>query len=115
MSELSEPSARVAQLMQPLPESVRITQGMTMTPNEMRLLREKTGKTLQELLGGDPEDMDAAPDRIQALVWVQLRRLGHECEWEEAGDVLPEMGEAEPDPSETGPSATSPPSATSGE
>ena len=42
--------------------------------------------------------MDAAPDRIQSLVWVELRRQGYEVSWEEAGDVMPEFrrGRARP-------------------
>ena len=48
-----------------LPDTVRISRGMSLSPNEMRTLKEKTGRTLTELLGGDLDDMDEAPDRIQ--------------------------------------------------
>ena len=112
---MSEPVARLPEPERPLPESVKVKRGMTMTPNEMRTLKEKTGKTLTELLGGDAEDIDQAPDRIQSLVWVQLRRQGYEVEWDEVGDVVPDMEEEVPDPTSAPPSGTSPPSATSGE
>jgi len=98
----------------PLPESVRISPNMSLTPNEMRLLKEKTGRALNDLIGGDIDDMDAAPDRIQSLVWVQLRRDGWELEWEQAGDVRPEFGEVVPDPTNAGPSPGSSGSAGSG-
>ena len=56
-----------------------------------------------ELLGGgDAEDLDAAPDRIQALVWIQLRRDGHSPSWDEAGDVAPDFTPEAVDPSNGG-------------
>jgi hypothetical protein len=80
-----------------LPQTIRPAQAMT--PNEMRALKEHTGRSLQELIGGDAEDMDLAPDRIQAMVWVALRRTGHpDVTWQQAGDVLPDFTEAMPDP-----------------
>lgn len=97
-----------------LPHSVQLDAGMALTPNEMRTLKEKTGRSLNELLGGDAEDMDAAPDRIQALVWIQLRRNGHDPSWEDAGDVLPEYETVEPDPTSDGRSNSSSTSAASG-
>ena len=99
-----------------LPKSVRLNAGMAFTPNEMRTLKERTGRPLNELLGGDPEDMDAAPDRIEALVWIQLRRDGYDPEWDEAGDVLPDFAtEPEPDPTSDGRSSNLSSSAVSGE
>jgi len=85
-----------------LPTSVRLDQGMSLTPNEMRALKATTGQSLTQLLGGDAEDMDAAPDRIQALVWTQLRRDGHDPTWDEAGDVMPDMRAPEVDPTNGG-------------
>jgi hypothetical protein len=69
-----------------------------MTPNEMRALKAHTGRPLSELLGGDPNDMDLAPDRMQSMVWIALRREGYDVSWEQAGDVLPDMTEFAPDP-----------------
>lgn len=79
-----------------LPKQIRV--GGTMTPNEMRSLKELTGRPLSELLGGAEDDMDLAPDRIQAMVWVALRRAGFTPSWDQAGDVLPVMGDQVVDP-----------------
>ena len=46
----------IAHLPRKMPASVPI--GAAMTPNEMRALKELTGRPLGELLGGDPDDMD---------------------------------------------------------
>jgi hypothetical protein len=97
-----------------VPATVRLERGMSLTPNEMRQLKQSTGRPLNELLGGDMDDMDAAPDRIQSLVWVALRRDGWELSWEQAGDVLPEFVEEPPDPSSGERSPSSPGSAGSG-
>ena len=88
---------------------------MTMTPNEMRALKEKTGKTLTELLGGDAEDIDQAPDRIQSLVWVELRRQGYDVRVGRGRGRDPDMEEEVPDPTPTASSETSQPSATTTE
>jgi hypothetical protein len=90
----------VVSLPRPLPASIRVAQDMT--PNELRSLKEQTGRPLSDLIGGDPEDMDKAPDRIQSLVWIALRRAGYDCTWEQAGDVRPDMTEAQPDPTRPG-------------
>lgn len=37
---------------------------------------------------GTDEDERLIPDRMQALVWVALRRAGHLPSWEDAGDVV---------------------------
>lgn len=87
-----------------LPTTVRLSQGMSLTPNEMRTLKEKTGRTLTELLGGDLDDMDEAPDRIQSLIWVELRRQGFDIDWEDAGNVAPDFAtEEDADPTNAGP------------
>lgn len=97
-----------------LPTRVKIEPQGSLTPNEMRALKEHTGRPLNDLLGGDAEDMDAAPDRIQSLVYIQLRREGFEATWEEAGDVLPDYTPEAPDPTPTGLSDSSSTSAGSG-
>lgn len=79
-----------------LPASIRLAQSMT--PNEMRALKAASGQSLNDLLGGDPEDMELAPDRTQAMVYIALLRAGHDVTWEQAGDVAPDMSEAIPDP-----------------
>lgn len=96
-----------------LPDSIRVPS--TLTPNEMRALKEETGRPLSELMGGDADDMDMAPDRIQSLVWIALRRAGYIVGWEEAGDVLPDMAEATLDPTKPASSTSSSTSAAGGE
>lgn len=91
---------QVVNLPRQLPTEIRVS--AQMTPNEMRQLKAITGRPLQDLLGGDPEDMDKAPDRLQALAWVALRRAGHDVTWDQAGDVAAIVDEPEPDPTPTG-------------
>ena len=96
-----------------LPASIRVAS--TLTPNEMRALKAATGRGLNDLLGGEAEDMDLAPDRIQSLVWIALRRAGHDCSWAEAGDVAPDMTSDAVDPTGNGNSSRSFTSADGGE
>jgi hypothetical protein len=73
-----------------------------MSPNEMRALKRETGRSLQDLLGGDADDMDKAPDRLQSLAWIALRRAGYDVTWDAAGDVSAIVDTPEPDPTQTG-------------
>ena len=82
-----------------LPDQIVVASQMT--PNEMRALKRITGQPLTELLGGDAEDMEKAPDRLQALAWVALRRAGYDPSWDQAGDVAAVTAEPEPDPTPT--------------
>jgi len=96
-----------------LPETIRVA--ATLTPNEMRALKDATGRNLNEILGGDADDMDLAPDRIQSLVWIALRRAGFDCSWDEAGDVAPDMTAEPVDPTNGGSSTSSSTSVAGGE
>lgn len=96
-----------------LPQTIRVVRSMT--PNEMRALKECTGRPLSDLLGGDPEDMDLAPDRLQAMAWVALRRAGYDASWEDAGNVMPDVSEATPDPTRLDTSSSYSTSAAGGE
>lgn len=99
---MAETEAVVTNLPRPLPDKIKVSGNMT--PNELRRLKELTGRPLSELLGGDPEDVDMAPDRMQALVWIALHRDGFDVTWEQAGDVIPEQAEASAvDPTNAGP------------
>ena len=91
---------QVVNLPRPLPEKVAVPQSLT--PNEMRALKAQTGKPLGELLGGDENDMEQAPDRIQALVWCGLKRAGYQATWEQAGDVAADTGAVVTDPTNSG-------------
>jgi hypothetical protein len=89
----------VTHLTRPLP--AEITPAQNLSPNEMRAVKDATGRSLTELLGGDPSDLDMAPDRLQALIWTALRRGGWpDVTWDEAGDVVAQT--EEPDPTATG-------------
>jgi hypothetical protein len=101
----------VTQLKRPLPATVPIPESAEgLTPNEMRKLKEVSGRRLDELFG-EEVDLD---DKTQALVWVQLVRAGYAPSWDEAGDVRPATGGEEPDPTSGARSSSSPPSATTG-
>jgi len=95
-----------------LPSSVVVTDqpDMRLTPNQMRALKAETGRTLEELMG---EGADEA-DRLQAMVWLELRRQGYSAGWDEIGDVAVEFQPSEPDPMSGEPSTSSPHSADSG-
>jgi hypothetical protein len=99
---MAETNPQVVNLPARLPDQIVVT--AQLTPNEMRALKTHTGRSLQELIGGDAEDMDLLPDRTQALVWVALRRAGYQdVTFEEAGDVAAVMDTpAAPDPTATG-------------
>jgi hypothetical protein len=103
----------VRRLPQQLPEQLTIsgTPDLRMTPNQIRALKAATGKTLEQLMGPQADD----GDRMQAIAWLELRRLGFEVDWEEAGDVPLQFETEEPDPTSGGSSSSSPPSAITGE
>lgn len=84
-----------ASLPEGVPATVKIRPGMMLSPQEMRDLAQVTGRPLSEVLDtqGAEDDLDAAPDRTQALVWTVLRRLGHDVTWDQAGRVAPEIAE----------------------
>lgn len=62
-----------------------------MSPNDMRALKAETGRTLSDLMEGDDD-----ADRVQAVVWLRLRREGYELTWEDAGAVAVEFREDDP-------------------
>jgi hypothetical protein len=67
----------------------------------MRSLKANTGRSLTDLIGGDADDMDKAPDRLQSMVWVALRRAGYDVSWDQAGDVAAVTEQPAPDPTPT--------------
>lgn len=98
-----------------LPELVEVNAAeMRLSPNELRALKATTGRTMEDLMG---EDADEA-DRLQAMVWVELRRKGYAATWAEAGDVgigFATSAAAKSDPTPTDTTPSSPGSAGSGE
>lgn len=98
----------------PLPTHIAIANAndVRMSPNELRVLKAVTGRTMTDLMGEEADDAD----RLQAIVWLELRRRGHLPSWEDAGDVAISFGgETISDPSKTDTSPDSPRSVISGE
>jgi hypothetical protein len=83
-----------------LPESIVLTQtsGARFTPNELRRLKDETGRTMTELLGPEADDAD----RMQTLTWLRLLRDGHTVKWDECADVAIEIVVAPDDPTSGG-------------
>jgi hypothetical protein len=97
----------------PIPDAVTITgqpSDFRLTANEMRRLKDETGRTMTELMGEEADDAD----RMQAMVWLKLRRDGHDATWDQAGDVAVEYEPEQQDPTSGELSKTSPDSAASG-
>ena len=94
-----------------IPETVILSPdsiSLRLTPNEMRKVAETTGQNLDALLGEDAE----MADRMQTIVWIRLRREGHDLSWDQAGDIVVEF--AAVDPTSAASSTSSPPFAGSG-
>jgi hypothetical protein len=80
-----------------LPDSVLVTQNpdLRMTPNQIRALKAESGQNLSDLMDANADEAD----RMQAIVWLALRRQGYEASWDDAADVAIEFqGEPVPDP-----------------
>ena len=80
-----------------LPESVVVTQNpdLRMTPNQIRALKAESGRNLSDLMDANADEAD----RMQAIIWLALRRQGYQASWDEAADVAVEFqGDAAPDP-----------------
>ena len=92
---------------QQLPTTVRVGGTPRLTPNELRMLKVTTGRTLQELFADEA-------DAMQAMVWVKLRREGFSVSWDQAGDVEADMADAPVDPMNAPDSLTLPRSVDSG-
>jgi hypothetical protein len=103
----------VSKLPPPLPTEITIkgTPDVRLTANEMRRLKADTGKTLTDLMG---EDADEA-DRMQTMVWLELRRQDFDVHWTDVGDVALEFVPEPPDPMSGGLPNSSQHSADSGE
>jgi hypothetical protein len=82
-----------------IPEVVTVTQtsGVRFTPNELRVLKAETGKTMTQLMGPEADDAD----RMQTIAWLRLRRDGHAVKWEDCGDIAIDIEVAADDPTPT--------------
>jgi hypothetical protein len=92
----------------PLPDFVRVggIGDVRLSPNEVRMLRAATGKTMTNLLGDDADDAD----KLQATVWLTLRRDGYSPTWDDCGDIQISMGGADESDPTNAPSPTERPS-----
>lgn len=91
----------------PSPLPVAVPMVTRFSPNELRVLKAATGRTLTDLQT-DENDM------MQAMAWIGLYRLGHRVTWEQAGDCYLDMRPEAPDPLAGGTTTSSQRSADSG-
>jgi hypothetical protein len=90
--------------------AINLEQAGRITPNQMRMIRAVTGKTMSEIFGEDA----AEEDRLQAMIWLELRKQGFDPSWDQAGDVGLEAVTDQADPTTTANSTGSPLFAASG-
>jgi hypothetical protein len=99
-----------------LPELIRLTTAESQripSPGTQRALKAQTGHAWDQLVGPDAD----SADRIQTMIWIQLRRTIPDLRWDECDniDVQIEEGALDVDPTLLAGSASSPPSAGSGD
>lgn len=99
-----------------LPELIHLMAGEARripSPGAQRALKAETGRSYDELCGPDAE----SADRFQTLIWLKLRRDHPGLSWAACEDVgvQVEEGVVPVDPSQLAASASSPPSAGSGD
>ena len=80
------------------------------TPRELELIKDRYGRSLSELIADDSSD-----DKLVVLAWLKLRREGYPVGFDQMADVVVELGDTPPDPTNGATTETSLPSATSGE
>lgn len=108
MTALEPPPAVVRNGDRPLPDAVVVGTTPRMTPNELRLAKAVTGRSLSDLMGDEA-------DAMQTVVFLKLRRDGyHDVTWEQAGDVVAILEDPAVDPTNADASTSSPHSAGSG-
>jgi hypothetical protein len=99
-----------------LPEMIRLTAAESQripSPGTQRALKAQTGQTWDKLVGPDAD----SADRVQTMIWIQLRRTYPDLRWDECDeiDVQIEEGALDVDPTSLGGSVSSPLSAGSGD
>ena len=112
---MAEPG--IAHLPRPLPEEVRLVkedlQVNSFTPRELRLVKEQTGTALSKLV----QDTDS-DEKLVVLAWLKLRRQPEFAgvAYDELDDVriVLDVEVSELDPTNSGTSPGSPPSAATG-
>jgi hypothetical protein len=99
-----------------LPELIHISSDEARripSPGTQRALKAETGHTFDEMCGPNAD----GADRIQTLIWMKLRRQFPGLRWADCDDVdvQVEEGALDVDPTNLVGSASSPPSADSGD
>lgn len=99
-----------------LPELIHLTTAESQripSPGTQRALKAETGQNWAALVGPDAD----SADRIQTMIWIQLRRQFPGLRWDDCADidVQVEEGALDTDPTKLAASASSPPSAASGD
>ena len=102
--------------LEPLPELVHITAAEARripSPGAQRALKAETGRGFDQLCGPDAD----GADRAQTMIWMKLRRDRPGLRWEDCAEVTiqVEEGALDVDPTSLVGSASSPPSADSGD
>lgn len=107
-TDVTEPSQN-GEVKPPLPKSVKVSGNAAFSPNELRVLKAMSGKTLEQIMN---DEVDA----VQAMIWCALRDEGFNPTWDEAAEVRGEMvvPEDQLDPTIGNRSTTSLPSVVSG-
>lgn len=99
-----------------LPEMIRLTAAESQripSPGTQRALKAQTGQTWDKLVGPDAD----SADRVQTMIWIQLRRTIPDLRWDECDDVAVQIEEGALglDPTNFGGSGSLQPSAGSGD
>src|SRR4030095_10928002 len=99
-----------------LPELIEISTAEARripSPGAQRALKAETGRTYDQLCGPDAD----GADRVQTLIWMKLRRDRPGLRWGDCAEVTVQVEEValDVDPTKLVASASSPPSADSGD
>lgn len=73
-----------------LPSEVTVSSTPAFRPNELRVLKAETGRTMESI-------MDDEVDAMQTMIWSALRTAGFNPTWEQCGDIGAAM-DVTPDP-----------------
>ena len=95
-----------------LPAMIRLTAAESQripSPGTQRALKAETGQAWDKLVGPDAD----SADRIQTMIWIQLRRSIPDLHWDECADIDVQIDEGvlDMDPTVLAGSASSLPSA----
>jgi len=94
----------------PLEVAIGGQTGLKFTPSELAIVKERTGRSLMQILQDEETD-----EKFTVMAWLRLRRDGHDIDYDDMGNVIIDIGPGEPpDPTSAMPSTIWPNSAGSG-